>query len=116
MRELWKQLIYPEQRNLIASGNAEDDDNGKSVNLKAAGAIVYTIPAAWATTPPEEGWQTFIRMMGAGQATVTAGAGVTMNGVTAGTADINAQYNSVSLTYANATDGWILEGAHGGVT
>jgi hypothetical protein len=53
-------------------------------------------------------------MLGAGQTTVTGATGVTVNGVSAGSGAVNAQYSGCSLIKI-ATDTWLAVGAIGTV-
>ena len=56
-----------------------------------------------------------IVMEGVGTTTVTATAGVTLNGVATGSADIYAQYAAVELL-KRGVNSWIMFGAHGTVS
>ena len=80
-------------------------DNGSANTL--------TIPAnsavAFAT-----GTQIDIINKGAGATTVTGASGVTLNGVSAGSGALNAQYAAVSIVKI-ATDTWLMLGAHAAV-
>jgi hypothetical protein len=53
--------------------------------------------------------------IGSGATTVSAAAGVTLNGVSEGEATLVGQYASVSL-YKRSANTWVIQGAHGGVT
>ncbi len=53
-----------------------------------------------------------ITQLGAGTTTVAGATSVTLNGVSAGSGDLNEQFSGVSL-YKRLTDTWIVQGAIG---
>ncbi len=53
-------------------------------------------------------------MLGAGVTTVTGDTGVTVNGISGGSAAISAQFGGVSLLKV-ATNTWVMSGAHAAV-
>jgi hypothetical protein len=86
-------------------------DAGDIVEMNNAAANTLTIPAN-ASVAFAIGDVISITQFGAGVTTVTGDTGVTVNGVSAGGATINSQYQGVSL-YKRGTDEWITQGAHG---
>ncbi len=78
-------------------------DNGKIVTLNNALAINLTIPSGLGS-----GFSVLLIQLGAGQVTVAAGGGVTMNSI-AGANKISAQYGSATLV-AGASDVFVLLG------
>jgi hypothetical protein len=85
-------------------------DAGDIVFMNNASANVFTIPTN-ATVAFAVGDQIDVVMEGVGVTSVTAASGVTLNGVSAGTAVLNGQYMAVTLV-KRATDTWIMFGAH----
>jgi hypothetical protein len=79
------------------------------LELEGASAWTVTIPTNAATAIPV-GSIVNITQIGSGAVTVTGDTGVTLNGVSAGGADIGAQWTGVSL-YKRATDEWIMQGS-----
>jgi hypothetical protein len=88
-------------------------DAGGIVEMSNASANTLTIPANSAVAFPV-GTIVNVTMLGAGVTTVTGDTGVTVNGVSAGGADISGQFQGVSL-YKRGTDEWVMQGAHGTV-
>ena len=86
-------------------------DAGKIVTSSNASAQTITIPPNSSVAYPV-GTQIEIYQLGAGATSVTAGSGVTLNGVSTGTGALNAQYSAVSC-FKIATDTWLMAGAHG---
>lgn len=86
---------------------------GNVVTMNNAAANVVTIPANATVAVPVNS-QVDGMMLGVGVTSITAAAGVTLNGVVAGTAAISAQYAGWTLLKV-ATDEWVLTGNHGGV-
>lgn len=88
-------------------------DDLKIVTMDNASANTLTIPtnasAAFAT-----GARIDVVMKGAGQTSVAGDTGVTLNGVSAGSGDIDSQYSGCSLI-KTATDTWLAVGAIGTV-
>ena len=81
-------------------------DDGKIVEMNVAGANVLTIPPNSSVAFPV-GTQIIVIQTGAGQTTLTAGAGVTLN-ATPGT-NLRTQYSGATLI-KRATDTWIAIG------
>lgn len=88
-------------------------DAGKSVTMDNAAANVFTIPAN-ASVAFEVGTIINVQRLGAGATTIQAAAGVTLNGVTPGSAPIQARYTSASLKKIG-TNTWTIEGNIGTV-
>lgn len=88
-------------------------DKLKTVWMNNASANTLTIPTN-ASVAFAIGTRIDVIMEGAGATTVTADTGVTLNGTSAGSATISAQYSGVSL-YKRGTDAWVILGNHGGV-
>jgi len=86
-------------------------DAGDIVTMSNASANTLTIPTN-ASVAFTVGTQIEVIMLGVGTTTVTGDTGVTVNGVSAGGADIDAQYKGVSLVKL-AADTWVMVGAHG---
>ena len=88
-------------------------DAGKVVTMTSAGANTLIIPAnsseAFAT-----GAMIAVIMNGAGTTSITASAGVSVNGVTAGTGAISGQYKGVMLI-KTGNDAWLALGAIGAI-
>lgn len=88
-------------------------DANDIVEMNNASANELTIPAEADVDFPI-GSLVSVTMYGAGTTTITADAGVTLNGVEGGSGAISEQYAGVSL-YKRASDEWIMQGSHGGV-
>lgn len=88
-------------------------DANDVVEMNNASANAVTIPLA-STSAFAEGTIISITQLGDGTTTVTAAAGVTLNAVDGGSADISAQFAAVSI-YNRGEDTWIIQGSHGGV-
>ena len=88
-------------------------DTGDVVTMDNVSANTLTIPTN-ASVAFAIGVQIEVIMKGAGVTTVTGDTGVTVNGVSAGGATIDAQYKTVTILKV-ATDTWIMFGAHGTV-
>lgn len=88
-------------------------DEGYIVDANHATGITVTIPAN-ATAAFDVGAEIGVFALGAGTVTITAAAGVTLNGVTAGSTTIDAQYDAVCLR-KTGTDAWVIIGAHAAV-
>ena len=80
-------------------------DAGKTVEMNNAAANTLTIPTNAADT-----WLNIIQW-GAGTTTISAASGVTLNGVSAGSCTIDAQYAGVSIRKRGTND-WGIVGAH----
>jgi len=84
-------------------------DSGKIVTMTNAAANVMTVPTNASVAFPV-GSVISVLMGGAGTTTVTGDTGVTVNGVSAGSVAISAQYQGLSLLKV-ATDTWIASGS-----
>ena len=81
--------------------------------INSGSAVVGTIPANATTALPLNEFCNITRL-GAGAATITAASGVTLNGISAGSAEITSQYDGVVIRQ-RATDVWIIQGGTSGV-
>lgn len=88
-------------------------DRGLLVSMTNASANTLTIPTN-ASVAFAVDTVILVKMGGAGTTTISAATGVTLNGTSAGSADISGQYKWVGLR-KSATDAWELFGAHGAV-
>ena len=88
-------------------------DAGNVVFMNNAAANVFTVKPN-ASIASEIDTQIDVVQEGAGATTITADAGVTMNGVVAGSATLTGQFSGVMLI-KRATNTWVLIGDHGGV-
>jgi len=89
-------------------------DANDIVEMNNASANTLTIPPNSSVAFPV-GTIISVTQLGAGATTVSADTGVTLNGVSTGSADLSAQYSGVSI-YKRDTDAWIIQGDHGGVS
>ena len=89
-------------------------DANDIVEMNNGSANTVTVPANSAVAF-ETGTIITISQTGAGVTTVLGDTGVTINGVSAGSAALSARWDGVTL-YKRATDVWVLQGAHGGVS
>lgn len=113
-------LFDVEQKGIAAVAEKTDSatlalsDAGKAIHMNKATANTLTIPAnaavAFATG-------TFINVVqtGAGLTTIAGATGVTLNGVSAGSAGIAAQWGGVTL-HKTAENVWVMVGLHDGVS
>jgi len=88
-------------------------DRGQTITMSNASANVLTIPAN-AAVAFDVGTVISVIMLGAGTTSITGDTGVTLNGVSAGSGAMSAQYGGVSLL-KTATDTWVASGAIGTV-
>jgi hypothetical protein len=88
-------------------------DAGLIVTMTNASANTLTIPTN-ASVAYATGTVINVIMGGAGTTTITGDTGVTVNGISAGSGDISAQYQGVALI-KTGTDTWIASGAIGTV-
>jgi len=88
-------------------------DRGLLVSMTNASANTLTIPTNSSVAFAVD-TVILVKMGGAGTTTISAATGVTLNGTSAGSADISGQYKWVGLR-KSATDAWELFGAHGAV-
>lgn len=89
-------------------------DDLKVVTMSNASANTLTIPTN-ASVAFATGARIDVVMLGAGTTTITGDTGVTVNGVSAGSGDIDAQYKGCSLI-KTGTDTWVAVGAIGTVS
>ncbi len=112
----WK-LLYPGDANVFAlTGTSENllvGHIGATVTMSNASANTLTIqPQSSATYLDDH--VTTVLMIGSGVTTIQAGTGVSLNGVTAGGGDIQAQYGGVTLL-RTASDTWVASGNIGSI-
>jgi len=88
-------------------------DEGAAIHMTSASAVTLTVPANSAVAFPI-GSEIEVVALGAGVVSIVGGAGVSINGVLAGSADIAAQWQGAVLRNY-ATDTWLLIGAVGAV-
>lgn len=98
--------------------NAETGGGGRTLALSDANTVLELEGGtAWTVTIPANASVAFpvgtiinIVQAGSGTITVQADTGVTLNGVSVGSADIDGQWTGVSL-YKSATDEWVMQGS-----
>jgi len=88
-------------------------DRGQVVTMDNASANTVTIPTN-ASVAFDTGTVISVLQKGAGTTSIAGDTGVTLNGVSAGSGDMDAQYDVVSLVKV-ATDEWIASGSIGTV-
>ena len=89
-------------------------DEGAAIHMTSATAATLTVPAE-ATVAFPIGTEIEVIALGAGPIFITAAAGVTLNGTTAGTTDIAAQWQG-SVVRKYAADARLVIGSIGEVT
>lgn len=100
-------------RTLTATSNTlEAVDLGCILETTGSSAVTVLIPAE-ATVPFEIGALVNVTQVGTGIATVAAAAGVSLNGVVAGSVALDGQWSGVALVKRGA-DAWIIQGALAG--
>lgn len=100
-------------RTLSASSHTlELVDTGSIIEPTGTSSATVTIPAE-ASVPFEIGTLINITQVGAGVATVMAAAGVSLNGVTAGSVALDGQWSGAALVKRGA-DAWVIQGALAG--
>lgn len=100
-------------RTLTATSNTlEAVDLGCILETTGSSAVTVLIPAE-ATVPFEIGALVNVTQVGTGIATVVAAAGVSLNGVVAGSVALDGQWSGVALVKRGA-DAWIIQGALAG--
>ena len=100
-------------RTLTATAHTlELTDTGSILETTGASSVTVTIPDE-ATVPFEIGTLINVTQIGAGVATITAAAGVTLNGITGGSVTLDGQWSGAALTKRGA-DAWIIQGALAG--
>jgi hypothetical protein len=95
-----------------ASHTLEPVDMGCILETTGSSAASVVIPAE-VDVPFEVGTLINITQIGSGIATIIAAAGVSLNGVTAGSVALNGQWAAAALTKRGA-DTWVLQGALAG--
>lgn len=80
-------------------------DAGKTVEMNSASTKEFTIPPNSSVAFPTDTYINLVRY-GSGALTVQGGTGVTLNGVSAGTITIPAQYGGATI-YKRDTDEWV---------
>lgn len=100
-------------RTLTATSHTlEPIDLGSILETTGSSAVTVTIPPE-ASVPFEIGTLINVTQVGAGIATVTAAAGVSLNGVVAGSVALDGQWSGVALVKRGA-DAWVIQGALAG--
>ncbi|WP_189381970.1 DUF2793 domain-containing protein [Gemmobacter nanjingensis] len=100
-------------RTLTATSHTlEGVDLGSIIETTGSSAVTVTIPPD-ATVPFEIGSLINVTQVGAGVATVTAAAGVSLNGVVGGSVALDGQWAGAALVKRGA-DAWIIQGALAG--
>ena len=89
-------------------------DAGHLVTLTNASPITLTVPTNASVEFPT-GTTVAVAQLGAGTVTIEGDTGVTINGVSAGSADVSAQYGAAALTKLG-TNTWLLTGSVGSVS
>lgn len=89
-----------------------DNDHGE-IWMKNALANILTIPLNATVAMPKRTY--LVTQEGVGVTTITAVAGVTLNGIDGGSADIAAQYSGAAIT-KRADNAWVITGAIGAVS
>ena len=100
-------------RTLTATAHTlEAVDLGRIIETTGSSVVTVTIPAE-ASVPFEIGTLINVSQVGAGVATITATAGVSLNGITGGSVALGGQWAGAALTKRGA-DAWVLQGALAG--
>lgn len=100
-------------RTLTATSHTlEAIDLGSIIETTGSSAVAVSIPPE-ATVPFEIGALINVTQVGAGVATVTAAAGVSLNGVVGGSVALDGQWSGAALVKRGA-DAWIIQGALAG--
>jgi hypothetical protein len=89
-------------------------DAGHLVTLTNASPVTLTVPPN-ASVEFATGTTIAVAQLGAGTVTIEGDTGVTINGVSTGSADISAQYGAAALTKLG-TNTWLLTGSVGSVS
>ncbi|MBN8291867.1 DUF2793 domain-containing protein [Rhodobacter sp. NTK016B] len=87
-------------------------DTGTIIETTGASPVTVTIPAE-ASVPFEIGTLINVTQTGSGVATITAAAGVSLNGVIAGSVDLDGPWSGAALT-KRGSDAWVVQGALAG--
>ena len=96
----------------VTSHTLEPVDQGCILETTGASAVTVTIPDE-ATVPFETGTLINVTQIGTGVATVAAAAGVSLNGITAGSVALDGPWSGVALVKRGA-DAWVIQGALAG--
>lgn len=96
----------------VPSHVLEPVDQGCIIETTASSAVTVTIPDE-ATVPFETGTLINVTQIGTGIATVEAAAGVSLNGVTAGSVALDGPWSGAALVKRGA-DAWVIQGALAG--
>lgn len=96
------------------SYTAQLSDKNKTIWMDNASANVVTIPDNTAQAF-DINTVILIMMDGAGTTSITAGTGVTLNGVSTGSVDISEQYSGATIVKRGTND-WVVTGKVGAVT
>ena len=96
----------------VTSHTLEPVDQGCILETTGASAVTVTIPDE-ATVPFETGTLINVTQIGTGIATVEAAAGVSLNGVTAGSVALDGPWSGAALVKRGA-DAWVIQGALAG--
>ena len=100
-------------RTLTATSHTLDaSDLGSIIETTGSSAVTVTIPDE-ATVPFEIGALINVTQIGTGVTTLTASAGVSLNGITAGSVALDGQWAGAALTKRGA-DAWVIQGALAG--
>ena len=100
-------------RTLTATSHTlEAIDQGCILETTGSSTVTVTIPDE-ASVPFETGTLINVTQIGAGAAMVTAGPGVSLNGVSAGSVALSGQWSGAALS-KRGTDAWIIQGALAG--
>ncbi|PQO23071.1 hypothetical protein C2I36_09840 [Rhodobacteraceae bacterium WD3A24] len=114
----WAALGKSGEAPVTADGNASRTlalaDKGGIIEMTSATANTVTIPAEASVDFPV-GALVNISQVGAGTTTIAGDTGVTLNGVSAGSCTIDAQWGGAGL-YKRAADAWVVQGAVSEVT
>lgn len=90
----------------------EAPDQGCIIETTGSSAVAVTIPDE-ASVPFETGTLINVTQIGTGTATITAAAGVSLNGVTGGSVALDGPWSGVALVKRGA-DAWVVQGALAG--
>ena len=97
-------------RTLTATSHTlEAIDQGCILETTGSSTVTVTIPDE-TSVPFETGTLINVTQIGAGAATVTAGPGVSLNGVPGGSVALSGQWSGAALS-KRGTDAWIIQGA-----
>ena len=97
-------------RTLTATSHTlEAIDQGCILETTGSSTVTVTIPDE-ASVPFETGTLINVTQIGAGAAMVTAGPGVSLNGVSAGSVALSGQWSGAALS-KRGTDAWTIQGA-----